>query len=273
MELLCLKCGRLIHAHTAREYARHLRMSHAVFGNGETLVCGQNGCMRTFTLMNSLLRHIRRHHARMPVAHNDPLHGDFAHEEDDDEGEDDQANYDEDVEDAEHVYEPEDFNLGSLKKLAMNLVIKLRSSTSTTYSTIQSVITCTKNMFQETLSSLRQRMITVMQHHGIDTNSPDVQELNLQFQELENPYTGIETPGQQMKYMIENLMLVPPVERALGTRIDHKLDRKTGQTNQVVVTETFQYLPMLEVLKLVLKPDARALIDSEIRSPEGILRG
>lgn len=144
MELLCLKCGRLIHADTVREYARHLRMSHAVFGNGETLVCGQNGCMRTFTLMNSLLRHIRRHHARMPVAHNDPLHGDFAHEEDDDEGEDDQANYDEDVEDAEHVYEPEDFKLGSLKKLAMNLVIKLRSSTSTTYSTIQSVITCTK---------------------------------------------------------------------------------------------------------------------------------
>jgi hypothetical protein len=33
-------------------------------------------------------------------------------------------------------------------------------------------------------------------------------------------YLGIETPRQQLNYMINNLMLVTPVEIALGMRID-----------------------------------------------------
>ena len=270
MELICFKCQRVINADTVREYARHLRMAHTVFEKGETLVCGQSGCMRTFTLMNSLLRHIRLQHRDQHLQYDNHV-GELAQDQDRDREnneEEVQGNYDEDIEDAEQVYEQEFFNLSSLKNLAMNLVINLKSSTSTIYSAIQSVISCTKTMFKETLSSPRQRMITVMQQHGVDTNSPDVQELSFQFQELENPWN--ETPGQQMKYMIDNLNLVPPVERALGTRIDQKLNRKTGEIKQVIVTETFQYVPVLEVLKLVLKPDIRVLIESCLGSKKGI---
>ena len=40
--------------------------------------------------------------------------------------------------------------------------------------------------------------------------------------------------------MINNLMLVTPVEIALGTRIDQAVDRITGEIIPKIATETFQ---------------------------------
>ena len=49
----------------------HLRTHHAVYGRHEQkLICGQNGCLKTFTLMNSLLQHIKRKHSNINVLQN-----------------------------------------------------------------------------------------------------------------------------------------------------------------------------------------------------------
>ena len=46
-----------------RNLATHLRGIHGVTGMGQQkLICNQQGCSKTFTLMNSLLKHIRRFH-------------------------------------------------------------------------------------------------------------------------------------------------------------------------------------------------------------------
>ena len=63
--------------------------------------------------------------------------------------------------------------------------------------------------------------------------------------------------------MLNKLSLVPPVEIALGTRFDQAVDRKTGRTIQKLVTETFQYIPVLEVIKVVMTGQVRQLVDSE----------
>lgn len=45
----------------------------------------------------------------------------------------------------------------------------------------------------------------------------------------------------------------------------------TGETIQWVVTETFHYIPVLDALKLILKPHVVKSIENEKSSPSGFL--
>lgn len=271
MDVTCFKCGKTINTNNAtRGLARHLRACHAITGQGEKLVCGQNGCRRTFSLMNSFLRHIRRIHlnANLQLQAEQPNDQELLGEDPPMDEDDQEENMSE--EEANYV---ETFNLDVLKQLALSMIMKLKSSAAVPFSAIASVMHGTKVMFQDTLTALKHNMLHVMQMHNVDTTSADVQHLCTKFSLFQNPYLGIETPKQQMDYMIDNLMLVPPLEIALGTRIDQVFDRVTERMVAKVVTETFQYIPVLEVLKLVLKPGVQELIDGELTSQPGYLKG
>ena len=280
MEFLCCKCHKRIEVDSVGEFALHLRQQHALCDK-ERLMCGQNGCCRTFSLMNSLLKHIRREHVPQNVrAHGD--NAEFRQEQNIENNDGHDLNSDSedgnDLDDYEDCRQTEvqymqNFDIKSLKKLAFSMVIKLKSMSSVPFSAIQTAINSTKTMFCDTLSSLQHRMISVMQNHGIDVNADDVVELSSKFDEYKNPFQGFETPKQQMDCLIEDLMLVPPVEKALGVRLDQGIDRKTGQRTQKLVTNTFQYVPVLEVLKLILNTKLRRLFDGEAHAPPGFLKG
>ena len=256
MDVTCFKCGKTIHAARAtRALALHLRACHTTTGPNEQLVCSQNGCQRTFNLMNSFLNHIRHEHLNKqnvqqehhgveehPLNVNDLMETDNSNSSDDDRVDDDEYNY------------METFSVATLKKLAFIMIMRLKSSSAVPFSAIQNVMRASKVMFQDTLGALKHNMLQVFQTHGVGTTSPDVQELCIKFSSFENPYLGIETPGQEINYMVDNLMLVPPLEITLGTRIDQVVDRATSEIVPKAVTESFQYIPILEVLKLFLKP-------------------
>ena len=243
---------------------------HTTAGPGEKLICGQHGCQRTFSLMNSFLRHIRREHMINNNLHehvaagqqpqDEPMHVDPV------------SDHEDDLEEEEENY-VETFSIHNLKQLALSMIMKLKSTAAVPFTAIEHVIRGTKVMFQDTLTTLKHNMLQVMQMREVDTTSEDVQRLCAKFSSLENPYLGIETPRQQINYMVDNLMLFLPKEIALGTRVDHVEDRITGEYVPKVVTETFQYIPVLDVLKLVLKPDVQDLIDREKTSPPGYFRG
>ncbi|CAB4034289.1 Hypothetical predicted protein [Paramuricea clavata] len=182
------------------------------------------------------------------------------------------SDHDDDLEEEEENY-AETFSIDNLKQLALSMIMKLKSTAAVPFTVIEHVIRGTKVMFQDTLTTLKHNMLHVMQMHEVDTTSDDVQRLCAKFSSFENPYLGIETPRQQINYMVDNLMLVLPKEIALGTRVDQVEDRITGEYVPKVVTETFQYIPVLDVLKLVLKPEVQGLIDREKTSPPGYLRG
>lgn len=74
------------------------------------------------------------------------------------------------------------------------MIMKLKSSSAVPFSAIQQVMHGTKLMFQDTIASLKHSMLHVMQTHGVDTTSADVQGLCTRFSSFENPYVGIETP-------------------------------------------------------------------------------
>ena len=65
-KLMCFKCQRVIQVDGTKGFGYHLRAFHAVGSSGDKLVCGQSGCMQTFYLMNSFLKHIRVKHMPIP---------------------------------------------------------------------------------------------------------------------------------------------------------------------------------------------------------------
>ncbi|KAJ8039915.1 hypothetical protein HOLleu_14068 [Holothuria leucospilota] len=246
--------------------------------------------MKTFSLMNSYLRHIRiQHHCeQLDELPCDQIENNPGDENCGDENAADNRNpVDENIPDDENdgnadvlenvMGEEEDyfenFDEDALKALAVSLLFKLRASF-LPFSAIQHVMNGMKTMFQDMLSSLKHNMLSLLTNHGVDKDAEDVQELCGKFSRFENPFSGIETSEQQTNYMKENLKLVVPTEIALGTRIDQQVDRRSGQIIQKVVTETFQYIPVLEVLKLILNNQAiTELIDSEAHCTEGFLEG
>lgn len=139
---------------------------------------------------------------------------------------------------AELVYF-ENFDQDTLKQLSMSLLIKLRSTASVPYSSVQDVMDSTKIMFEDTISSLKHSMMKVMQAHGIDTEAEDVRDLCTKFSAFQNPFLSIETLKQQSDYMVEKLLLVKPVEISLGMRFDQTVDRKTGQILRKIVQTHF----------------------------------
>ena len=148
------------------DFARHLRSSH-IIRDGEKLICAQDGCMRTFCLMNSLLRHIRRHHTTNAVEHVpaelDAENQEYRSDDDDNNDQENQVHDDEednfeDARQAEVEYMG-NFGVNDLKRIAASMIMKLKSLSSVPYSAVQTAIASTKTMFCDTISSLRHRTL------------------------------------------------------------------------------------------------------------------
>lgn len=222
--------------------------------------------------MNSYLKHIRKFHMCAPMnPNNEAVEVEGVDVQDSDQ-ESDQDNQEIGEQNDDQDYF-ETFDELSLKRLAASLIVKLRSAASVTLTTIDKVISGTKEIIGATVQALSHHTLNVLRNHGVDPNAADVQELTDKFRAFENPFTGLETQQQQMTFMIEKLYLVKPIERALGTRIDRVVDRKSGDTIQKVVTETFQYIPVLDVLRLVLNDKVHQLVHNEKKSPQGFYTG
>ena len=107
-------------------------------------------------------------------------------------------------------------------------------------------------MYESAFSSVTPQMLDVMTKHGANANSDDVQRLCDPMIMFKNPFSGLETPHQQMKFMTSNMNIVMPEERTLDFRYDQVIDRQTGNTVQKVVTETYQYISVKGVVLNVL---------------------
>ena len=66
---------------------------------------------------------------------------------------------------------------------------------------------------------------------------------------------------------------VDPAEHVLGSRFDTLRDRTTGAYDQVVVPDTFVYIPMLKTLQCISsRPDIKEMMQAESSSGENLLQ-
>lgn len=70
---------------------------------------------------------------------------------------------------------------------------------------------------------------------------------------LENHFTGLNTQSKHDAYFEQKWRTVDPVEKVLGVRLENRRNRSTETYDQVVVTDTFSYVPILETLQSIFR--------------------
>lgn len=247
----CSICDRLVNANDTKDLLKHYRYRHGIYGKyrNPPIACRQNGCKRTFGLINSLMTHIRSEHRN-------------GHEFNGNDGEpggveapgqmgqpqpEPENEQNEDSDDEAEVIEVPDIDI---QVLAGDMMLELLASSSMTQTALQKMISGCSGMFLAFTEQMRREI------ERIDMSELDSQRLNSVLDGFERPFDELETAKQQIKFFIKHKNLVTPIEIVLGDRRDTTF--RTGEQEEVVKMNTFQYISVRSTLQsLYQKPRFR----------------
>jgi len=104
------------------------------------------------------------------------------------------------------------------------------------------------------------------------SNDPEtVKKIEQSFEDMENPFTSLNSESKRSAYFSCKWGTVEPVQKVLGVRFDCRKNKTTGTYDQVTITDTFSYVPILETLQSILKnPNTGDIFQSEHNSKDGV---
>ena len=73
------------------------------------------------------------------------------------------------------------------------------------------------------------------------------------FEIIENPISSLNSESKRNAYFEQKWRTVEPVRKVLGVKFENRRNRVTGTYDQVVVTDKFAYVPILETLQSILR--------------------
>lgn len=73
------------------------------------------------------------------------------------------------------------------------------------------------------------------------------------FDQLENPFSCLNTESKRMRHFEKKWKIVEPVEHILGVRFDIRRDKTTGTYRQVPVNDKFMYVPIMGSLSSMFR--------------------
>lgn len=128
--------------------------------------------------------------------------------------------------------------------------------------------------FEEAISFIKNHFKTKINARVVNGQLVDedlIQYINNIF-EFYTPFNSLNTLDKQINALVENYGYIEPVQIPLHHRQDTSLDRVSCCYLPSLVYESFQYVPIIEVLNLVLSnKEVREAIHSEKPSPNGVL--
>ena len=154
--------------------------------------------------------------------------------------------------------------------MIVGMIGRLQSHGSMTGSMIQSILEETEEQFSGLTNTLKNKIITRLNLQ--DTIDEEVISDVNKIMQWDNPFEGLKTYDQQIKAMIEYYGYIEPQEIPLQERSDNRLEKETCTYIPSQVMDSFQYVPFIDVLKMVLSnTDVRQAINNEQPSGDGIL--
>lgn len=92
------------------------------------------------------------------------------------------------------------------------------------------------------------------------------------FENFLNPFSALNSESKRTQYFTDKWGKVDPVDHVLGTRFATRRNRTTGTYDQVVVRDTFVYIPILETLKSIYKnPNVMEMMKRDSEQRENML--
>lgn len=117
-------------------------------------------------------------------------------------------------------------------------------------STIERFLTDTESYTDIIMSEAKEMTLEFLKEHGIDTSSPAAKEYLHKFDTIDD-FKQYKTHRGQIKALKEEYLFVEPTEIYLGgTRFEHRIINMETQIKEI--PESFQYIPIIDTLQLVL---------------------
>lgn len=265
----------------------------------EGFICGEINCQRNFKNFYSLRRHVRQNHtvendaedAAEPreVNHNQdqdpeiPLNGAGMNDipfdapninnnnNNNTNGENQELVDNEEINvNRENYNLMDDLTYNDLRTFIIRMISRLHSNCSMNGAMISRII----DEFEELSMLLRDFFKQAVLKHIREQQLLGGEEENnlLEVFNFESPFADLRNLDQQMKALKDRCNYIEPQEIPLGKREDTSLDKENCTYLPTMVTDTFQYVPIIDVLKLVLSnPTILEAIEHEEPSPDGIL--
>lgn len=249
MSYVCYLCKGLITG-GIRGLFTHLRSTHFVCElRSVTLKCGQGDCLRCYSTFNSLARHLRDQH---PDA-SSLLSDDVVHDNSSVAGDETDAPMPptSDIVNTEQNCPPLWRNVDAS---AASFVASLLSSTSVTETNVQSVVQHVSTLIADIVDDIRCDVRNSLTLADVDKEC--VTPLLDRIQQRGKPFGNLETQFKRTQYFRKQYGMVDAKSIFLGNRYDQTLDPVTGVMRPVIKRDTFQYVPILKLVALLLSDDS-----------------
>nr|XP_055051346.1 uncharacterized protein LOC129437202 isoform X1 [Misgurnus anguillicaudatus] len=226
---------------------RHFRLVHGfVPGKNLRLKCAESGCGSVFGSFSGFRKHLHIKHA-----------------EESDQSFDVIDNLDTAVADAESSSATFDQVSNAGEVATTSALLKSNKSTldmcasavaqlnvaGLSQSAINSFVSSMEEVVSEIHSQAKDAALLCLSSQDTGTK----RKIENSFEELKNPFTLLNSDAKRKKLFAEKWGTVEPREIVLGTRFDSRRNKTTGTFNQVIVTDRYSYIPILETLKAILQ--------------------
>jgi len=245
----CLKCEISYDYPCIRELIRHLKLVHNV-ANGDNIKCVADGCGQYFNRLYNFIRHYERFHDDNTISA-------YSSNSDDINVGNSEEIVNSPIENSNIcVAQTENINVNDL---AWDVCSQIMTQNNVTYASALGFLGVASNLLKHAANFLEQSI----QNSGIHLPS----DVNNDFEKVKNLLTPFNTMYKFKQQFEKSEFFIKPIENELGKRFEQRFVK--GSVHQVQVKDTYQYIPIVEVLKALFN---RHDIVSEIRNYKNLER-
>lgn len=228
-------------------------------GKSLRLKCAQAGCCHVFCTFSGFRKHLNTKHAR-----------EIEHEVETDDIVDSDVVADnaqsQDFEEAASSSQVLPVSNVNIRDMCASAIAHLQVA-GVGQSTLNSFVSNMEEVVLEVQSQAKDATLKCFSSQDTSTKA----KIEQSFEQLENPFTSLNSESKRNSYFEQKWKTVEPVEKVLGVRFENRRNRCTGTYDQIVVTDKLTYVPILETLQSVLRnPNLSDMFTSSHTSKDGV---
>ncbi|XP_023817614.1 uncharacterized protein LOC111948487 isoform X1 [Oryzias latipes] len=257
MRLICFVCR--VHFVNVNNLVRHMRLIHGFYsGKALRLKCAQPGCCHVFGTFSGFRKHLLTKHCEQTEPEEESV--DTV---DSDVRNDSQLAINENTASISQVVPVSD---RSTLDLCASAIAQLQ---------VAGVAQSTLNGFVSSMEEVVMDIQSQAKATALKCLAPQDKRLKIKveksFEKLENPFTSFNSETKRSNYFQQKWKTVEPVEKVLGVRLENRRNRSSGTYKQVIVTDKFAYVPILETLQSIIRnPNFAHMLTSSHLSKDGV---
>jgi hypothetical protein len=115
---------------------------------------------------------------------------------------------------------------------------------------VQSTVEFTSDLCSDIVSSIKESTSRTLLAHNVPVE--EIRQLEAKFDELSNPFRGLETEGKRRRKIAKSICYVAPESKSLGPST-RSVTVASGSSQTKFVEDTFQFVPLRKQMKVLLE--------------------